>query len=85
MSHRVGVTEQGKLQGAIQGVNSIAFIIGPGFYGSLYWLFNGQLSWVGLPGFPFLMSTVFLLAALAMAIRATRDAGRREAAAVVAE
>jgi DHA1 family tetracycline resistance protein-like MFS transporter len=81
MSHRVGVTEQGKLQGAIQGVNSIAFIIGPGFYGSLYWLFNNPLASLGVPGFPFFMSTVFLTCALAMAVRAARDAGRRAAAA----
>ena len=81
MSHRVGVTEQGKLQGAVQGVNSIAFIIGPGFYGSLYWLFNGKLSYLGIPGFPFLMSTVFLLGAMVMASRAAREAGRREAVA----
>ena len=65
-------------------MNSIAFIVGPGFYGSLFWLFNGRLSYLGLPGFPFLMSSVFLLGALAMAVRAARDAGRREAATVAA-
>jgi DHA1 family tetracycline resistance protein-like MFS transporter len=85
MTRRVGVTEQGKLQGANQGVMSLAFIIGPGFYGPLFWLFNSKLGYLGLPGFPFLAATFFLLCALAMAIRAARDAGRREAAMAPAE
>ncbi len=84
MSRRVSVTEQGKLQGANQGVMSLALIIGPGLYGSLYWLFNGQLSYLNLPGFPFLVSSFFLLCSLAMAVRAARDAGRRDAAAAAA-
>jgi DHA1 family tetracycline resistance protein-like MFS transporter len=81
MSRRVGVTEQGKLQGANQGVQSIALIIGPGLYGLLYWLFNNQLAYLGLPGFPFLVSSFFLLCALLLSIRAARDATRRELAA----
>jgi DHA1 family tetracycline resistance protein-like MFS transporter len=84
MTRRVGPTDQGKLQGANQGVMSIALIIGPGLYGSLFWLFNGKLSYLGLPGFPFLVSSFFLLCALAMSVRAARDAGRRDADALVA-
>ncbi|HWE45203.1 MAG TPA: MFS transporter [Caulobacteraceae bacterium] len=84
MTRRVGVTEQGKLQGANQGVMSIALIIGPAFYGSLFWLFNDKLAYLGLPGFPFIVASFFLLCSLAMAARAARGAGRREAAAVAA-
>jgi DHA1 family tetracycline resistance protein-like MFS transporter len=80
LSRRVEVTEQGKLQGAVQGVNSIAFIFGPFFYGPLYWLFNSPLSWLGLPGFPFLASSFFLVCALLMAMRAAKGAAQREAA-----
>jgi MFS transporter, DHA1 family, tetracycline resistance protein len=84
MTRRVGPTDQGKLQGANQGVMSIALIIGPGLYGLLFWLFNGKLSYLGLPGFPFLVSSFFLLCALAMSVRAARDAGRRDSEALVA-
>ena len=81
MTRRVGVSEQGKLQGANQGVNSIAAIFGPGLYGALYAIFNGQLAWLGLPGFPFVVSSGFLLLAFVMALSAARGAERREAVA----
>jgi DHA1 family tetracycline resistance protein-like MFS transporter len=78
MSRRVGPTEQGKLQGANQGLVAIAGIIGPGLYGSLYALFNSDLSYLGLPGFPFLVSSSLLVLAMLVALRAARNAGRRE-------
>jgi DHA1 family tetracycline resistance protein-like MFS transporter len=81
MTRRVGVNEQGKLQGANQGVTSIAAIFGPGLYGTLYALFNGKLAYLGLPGFPFLVSSGFLLLAFIMAFVAAKDARAREAVA----
>ena len=81
MSRRVAPTEQGKLQGANQGLVAISGIIGPGLYGSLYAVFNSQLAYLGLPGFPFMVSSALLLLAMLVSLWAARGAGRREAVA----
>ena len=64
MSKRVAPTEQGKLQGANQGLQSVAGIFAPALYGSLYAIFNDQLKGLGLPGFPFFVAGGFLLTGL---------------------
>lgn len=78
MSRRVSVSEQGKLQGANQGLVSIAGLIGPALYGSLYALFNGRWKSLGLPGAPFIVGAGVLLTAMLISLWAARDAGRRE-------
>ncbi len=79
MSRRVSMTEQGKLQGANQGLTSIAGLIGPALYGSVYALFNDRWKSIGLPGAPFILSAGILLTAMLISLWAARDAGRREA------
>jgi DHA1 family tetracycline resistance protein-like MFS transporter len=49
MSRRVSVSEQGKLQGANQGLVSIAGLIGPALYGSVYAVFNDRWKSLALP------------------------------------
>lgn len=80
MSRRVSMTEQGKLQGANQGLTSIAGLIGPGFYGSIFALFNDRWKSLDLPGAPFVFAALFLLTAMLISLWAARDAGLREAA-----
>jgi DHA1 family tetracycline resistance protein-like MFS transporter len=82
MSRRVSPQEQGKLQGANQGLQSIAGIFAPALYGSVYAIFNDQLKELGLPGFPFFVAGGFLLTGMLIALWAATDAGRREAAQV---
>lgn len=77
MTRRVAPNEQGKLQGANQSLVSIAGILGPAFYGSQFALFIGRWSHLGLPGEPFIASTVLLGLAFLASLRAARDAERR--------
>jgi DHA1 family tetracycline resistance protein-like MFS transporter len=84
MSRRVSVSEQGKLQGANQGLVSIAGLIGPALYGSIYALFDDRWKSLGLPGAPFVVGAGVLLTAMLISLWATRDAGRREADAAAA-
>ena len=79
MSRRVAPHEQGKLQGANQGLQSVAGIFAPALYGSVFAIFNDQLKDLGLPGFPFFLAAGFLLTAMLIALWAAKDARRREA------
>ncbi len=81
MSRRVSPQEQGKLQGATQGMTSVAGIFAPALYGSLFAIFNDQLKSLNLPGFPFFVASGFLVCALLIALGAARDARGREAVA----
>jgi len=82
MSRRVSPQEQGKLQGANQGLQSIAGIFAPALYGSVYAIFNDQLKGLGLPGFPFFLAAGFLATGMFIALWAAKGAGQRAAAEV---
>jgi len=69
MTHRVSEREQGELQGAIQSLRSIAFVIGP-------YLFSGIFAWfikpgnpVQVPGAPYYFAAVLLFSAMLLATR----------------
>jgi MFS transporter, DHA1 family, tetracycline resistance protein len=69
MTHRVSEREQGALQGAIQSLRSIAFVIGP-------FLFSRTLSWFidpkhafQMPGAPYYLAATMLFAAMILATR----------------
>lgn len=69
MTHRVSEREQGELQGALQSMRSITFIIGP-------WLFLRTFGWfidpkrpVHVPGAPFFLAGALLFAAAVMSTR----------------
>jgi DHA1 family tetracycline resistance protein-like MFS transporter len=67
MTHRVGESEQGELQGAISSMRAIAMLIGPGLFSFTFaWFINAKHGWV-LPGAPWYLAAAFLFVAMAMA------------------
>ena len=66
--------EQGRLQGGLSSLMGVAGLIGPGLFTQTFAAFIGpQRAWQ-LPGAPMLMAALLLLAAIAVAWRATRSA-----------
>jgi DHA1 family tetracycline resistance protein-like MFS transporter len=72
MSKRIGVDEQGQLQGAAASLRSIAEIIGPGLFALVFAAFIRPAAPIHLPGAPFLLAALLLAAALALTRRVTR-------------
>ena len=71
-SGRVGPSEQGQLQGAMQGVRGIAGLFGPGLYTlSFAYAIGAGVGW-GQPGLPYLIAATALVLALVTAAAATR-------------
>lgn len=74
VTRQVDPAEQGRLQGAIAGLASIAGIVGPGLHTQIFaWGVASDAVW-HLPGAAFLFSAVLLLVALGVAWRVTRPA-----------
>ena len=74
MTHRVSEREQGELQGALQSMRSITFILGP-------WMFLKIFGWsidpkhaLNLPGAPFYVAAALLFTAMLMSTRIKEDA-----------
>jgi len=74
MTHRVSEREQGELQGALQSMRSITFILGP-------WMFLKIFGWsidpkhaLNLPGAPFYVAAALLFTAMLMSTRIKQDA-----------
>lgn len=74
MTRRVGVSEQGQLQGALASMMGISGLMGPLLFTQTFAAAVGPLRGIGLPGAPFLLAGALLVASLALAARATRDA-----------
>ena len=70
MTRHVSVSEQGQLQGAGASLMSLAGIFGPGVFASVF-----ATMLVSLPGAPFLLAGLMLLAALALAWCVTQQRG----------
>ena len=69
MTHRVSEREQGELQGAIQSLRSIAFVIGPFLFSGIFaWFINPKLSFY-VPGAPYYFAAVLLFTAMLLATR----------------
>jgi len=69
MTHRVSEREQGELQGAIQSLRSIAFVIGPFLFSGIFaWFINPKHSFQ-LPGAPYYLAAALLFTAMVMATR----------------
>ena len=69
MTHRVSEREQGELQGAIQSMRSITFIIGPIlFLQTFRWFIDPKHS-VHVPGAPYYLASALLFTAMLMATR----------------
>jgi len=69
MTHRVSEREQGELQGALQSMRSITFIIGPWLFLRIFGWFIDPKSSVHLPGAPYLLAGALLFTAMLMATR----------------
>lgn len=69
MTHRVSEREQGELQGAIQSLRSIAFVIGPFLFSQTFaWFINPKHS-IQIPGAPYYVAAALLFAAMLLATR----------------
>src|ERR1700746_1660160 len=69
MTHRVSQREQGELQGALQSMRSITFIIGPWLFLRIFGWFIDPKHPIHLPGAPYYLAGALLFTAM---LRATR-------------
>jgi DHA1 family tetracycline resistance protein-like MFS transporter len=69
MTHRVSEREQGELQGALQSMRSITFIIGPWLFLRIFGWFIDARSPIHLPGAPYFLGGALLFTAMIMATR----------------
>jgi len=69
MTHRVSEREQGELQGAIQSMRSITFIIGPWIFLKVFGWFINPKNPVQLPGAPYYLAAGLLFTAMLMSTR----------------
>src|SRR5437899_4147379 len=69
MTHRVTEREQGELQGALQSMRSITFIIGPVLFSQVFsWFIDPKHSF-HIPGAPYYLAAALLFSAMLMATR----------------
>jgi DHA1 family tetracycline resistance protein-like MFS transporter len=76
MTRRVEASAQGKLQGANSSIMGITGLIGPGLFTQTFASFIGPHRDWELPGAPFLLAALLLLAALVLAWRVTQTIKR---------
>ena len=69
MTHRVSQREQGELQGALQSMRSITFIIGPWLFLRIFGWFIDAKNPIHLPGAPYFLAGALLFTAMLMATR----------------
>jgi DHA1 family tetracycline resistance protein-like MFS transporter len=69
MTHRVSEREQGELQGALQSMRSITFIVGPWLFLRIFGWFIDPNRSVHAPGAPFFLAGALLFTAMLMATR----------------
>jgi MFS transporter, DHA1 family, tetracycline resistance protein len=73
MTHRVSEREQGELQGALQSMRSITFIIGPIMFLRVFSWFIDPKNPIHLPGAPYYLAAALLFAAMLMSTRIKQD------------
>jgi len=78
MSQRVDATSQGKLQGAINSLRALTGMVGPLLFTQIFSAMITEHARVHLPGAPYYLAGVLLMAALVVAAMVTRGV-RREA------
>ena len=67
MTRQVDPREQGRLQGSVSSLMSTAGIFGPALFTTVFATFIGEHAPIHLPGAPFLLSSLLVLVALAIA------------------
>jgi DHA1 family tetracycline resistance protein-like MFS transporter len=75
MTRLVDATEQGRLQGALASLMGLASLIGPTMFTQTFAAFISTRADSGLPGAPFLLAAVLVLAAMGLAWRTTQPLG----------
>ena len=73
MTHRVNEREQGELQGALQSMRSITFIIGPVLFSQVFSWFINPKHPIHLPGAPYFLAAALLFTAMLMSTRIRQD------------
>ena len=74
MTHQVDPAEQGRLQGSLSSLRSLAGIFGPLLFANLFALFiSKHAPTPHLPGIAYVLAAVLVLAALVLTVRATRN------------
>jgi len=73
MTHQVDPSEQGRLQGAIASLGSVAGIFGPFLFAQAFALSIARHSPLHLPGFAFVLAAALLLVGAIVAWRVTRQ------------
>ena len=73
MSRRIGPSEQGQLQGAGASLIGLAGMVGPALFAAIF-ARSIKAGGTGAAGLPFMVAAVLMVAALAIAERATRPA-----------
>ncbi len=82
MSQNTSRSEQGQLQGAINGLRGIAGIFGPALFTGIFAFAVGERAVVHAPGLPFFVACAMLLAAVPLGLLATRRSPAAPAAPV---
>ena len=85
VTRQVGPEVQGRIQGALTSLASLAGVAGPAIYTSIFALFIGDHAPAKLPGAPFLLAGTLLLAALLVAWRFARAPATSAVPAAIAE
>ena len=80
MTHRVSEREQGELQGALQSMRSITFIIGPWLFLRIFGWFIDPKNKIHLPGAPYYLAAALLFTAMLMSTRIKQGRVESEAA-----
>ncbi len=75
MTQQVDPHEQGRLQGALTSLASLAGIFGPALFANIFALFISDHAPIHLPGAAFILSAVLLLISAIVAANITRDGG----------
>jgi DHA1 family tetracycline resistance protein-like MFS transporter len=69
MTHRVSEREQGELQGALQSMRAITFIVGPWIFLRIFGWFIDPKNSIHLPGAPYYLAAALLFSAMLMSTR----------------
>ena len=85
ITRQVGADVQGRIQGALMSLVSLAGIVGPALFAGSFGLFIGKHAPMHLPGAPFLIAAVLLATAIAIAWRAARSPAAEPVAPLVAD
>jgi DHA1 family tetracycline resistance protein-like MFS transporter len=78
MSHRVGPSEQGRLQGANASITGVANLLGPGLFAQTFAVSIGGGAW-HLPGMAFVLAALLVAFAAIVAVWATRASAKTAA------